>query len=53
MHIMKQKIADTDGDFCFTFQVTPIPDSKAVAFEKALDVSPFIEKKQMNITILR
>lgn len=46
------KIADTDRDFCFTFQVTPTPDAKAAAFKKALDVFPFLGKKQMKITIL-
>lgn len=36
---------DMDRDFCSTFQVTPAPDAKAVAFEKALDVFSFPGKK--------
>lgn len=53
MHIMWQKIADKDRDFCFTFQVTPTPGAKTVAFEKALDVFPFLGKKHTKITILK
>lgn len=44
---------DTNRDFYSTFQVTPAPDGKAIAFENALDVFPFPGKKYLKIIILK